>query len=404
MKIKKGTMFFSKANGWCYQYFVRGPDGNRKRRMICAKSQEALLERIFSLDKNLAIIGILDDWMRFWLNNYVALNVKPRTLAYYKNLTKYLPSNLLQKRLEDLDTADFQSLFSMLLQGSGRGKDKKKPLSATTVRSLRSMLISVIGAAHDAGYVFRNVVKATKPPRQNRQEKIALTVEQARHFIEVAREKNYYKPYASQDEGQRYLSDEIAVLIETALRTGLRPGEVFGLRWECVDCENNKLKINASLGAHNHEGRFELGETKTTASTRTISVEYYLMNLLSKLKNRQAEYAAQLGGNFKNPDGLVFTGIFGGPIDMNNFRSRHWKALCRAANIPTVYTPHCMRHTFITLALQAGMNVKAVSKYAGHTNVAFTMKVYAHVLDEMESEVPSALGALLSVKKDNQKK
>ena len=404
MKIKKGTMFFSKANGWCYQYFVRGPDGNRKRRMICAKSQEALLERIFSLDKNLAIIGILDDWMRFWLNNYVAQNVKPRTLAYYKNLTKYLPSNLLQKRLEDLDTADFQSLFSILLQGSGRGKEKKKPLSSTTVRSLRSMLISAMGAAHDAGYVPRNVVKATKPPRHNRHEKIALTAEQARRFIAVANNKNYYKPYASQDDGQRYLSDEIAVLIETALRTGLRPGEVFGLRWKCIDSENNKLKINASLGAQNHEGRFELGETKTIASTRTISVEQYLINLLSKLKNRQAEYAAQLGGIFKNPDGLVFTGIFGGPIDMNNFRSRHWKALCKAANIPIVYTPHCMRHTFITLALQAGMNVKAVSKYAGHTNAAFTMKVYAHVLDEMESEVPSALGALLSVKKDSPKK
>ena len=75
-------------------------------------------------------------------------------------------------------------------------------------RSFRSMLISAIGAAHDAGYVYRNVVKATKPPRQNRQEKIALTAEQARHFIEIARGKNYYKPYTSQDEGQKYFSDE----------------------------------------------------------------------------------------------------------------------------------------------------------------------------------------------------
>lgn len=404
MKIKKGTMFYSKANGWCYQYFQTRPDGSRRRRMLCAKTEEALLDRIYALDKDLAVITSLDDWIKFWQNNYVAQNVKPRTLKYYKNLAKYLPESILRKRLEDLDTADFQSLFTIMLQGSGKGKEKKQPLSPTTVRSFRSMLISAIGAAHDAGYVYRNVVKATKPPRQNRQEKIALTAEQARHFIEIARGKNYYKPYTSQDEGQKYFSDEIAVLVETALRTGLRPGEVFGLRWECVDADKKKIKINASLGAHSHEGRFELGETKTVASTRTISVEAYLTDLLTDLKNRQAEYAAKLGDNFKNPDGLIFTGIFGGPIDINNFRSRHWKALCKAADVPTAFTPHCMRHTFITLALQAGMNVKAVSKYAGHTNVAFTMKVYAHVLDEMESEVPSALGALLSDEKNIKKK
>ncbi len=403
MKVKKGSMFHSKSNGWCYQYFVTAPDGSRKRRMICSKSQDELLDRIYALDKNLAVIKTFGDWLKFWMDNYVAPNVKNRTIAYYRNLAKYIPDALRSKRLDDLDTADFQTLFSVMLKGFGRRNDKKKSLSATTVRSLRSMLISAINAAYDAGYAPKNVVKATKPPREVRQEKVVLTAEQARHFIAVARQKDYYKPYDNQDDGQKYLSDEIAVLVELALRTGMRPGEVFGLRWKCIDDKKFKIKINASLGTHSKEGKFELGETKTIASTRTIAVEKCLIDLLITLKNRQDEYSASLGDMFTNEEGLVFTSIWGRPVDVNNFRSRQWKALCKTADAPEGFTMHCMRHTFITLSLLAGINVKAVSKYVGHTNVAFTMRVYAHVLDEMESEVPAALGTLLNENNDENK-
>ena len=396
MKVKKGSMFYSKSNGWCYQYFVTAPDGTRKRRMICSKTQDELLERIFTLDKNLAVIKTIGDWMQFWLNNYVAPNVKPRTLSNYKNLMKYFPETLREKKMDELDTADFQALFSAMLKGSMRRKDKKKSLSTTTVRSFRSMLISAVGAAYDAGYVSKNVVKATKPPREERQEKVVLNAEQTRHFIAVAWQKDYYKPYESQDDGQRYYSDVIATAVETALRTGMRPGEVFGLRWQCIDSEHCKIKINASLGAHSKEGKFELGETKTVASTRTIAVEKKLIDLLMDLKKRQEENAATLGDKFSNEYGLVFTSHWGCPIDVNNFRSRQWKALCKAADAPKGYTMHGMRHTFITLSILSGKtNIKTISKYVGHTNVAFTMRTYAHVLDEMESEVPAAVGALL---------
>lgn len=401
MKVKKGSMFHSKSNGWCYQYFVTTPDGKRKRRMICAKTQDALLDRIYALDKNLAVIKTFNDWLQFWLNSYIAPNVKPRTLNYYRNLVKYLPEALCRKPLDELDTADFQNLFTTMLKGSGRGKDKKKSLSTTTVRSFRSMLISAIGAAYDAGYAPKNVVKATKPPREERKEKVVLTAEQARHFIAVARQKDYYKPYNAQDDGQKYFSDEIAVAVELALRTGMRPGEVFGLRWKCIDSEHCKIKINASLGAHSKEGKFELGETKTVASTRTIAVDKKLIDLLMNLKKRQEEYTSSLGDKFTNEEGLVFTSLWGSPVDVNNFRSRHWKALCRAADAPEGFTMHCMRHTFVTLAIRAGINIKTVSKYVGHTNVSFSMRVYAHVLDEMESEVPVALGALLNDDNEN---
>ncbi len=395
MKVKKGSMFLSKSNGWCYQYFVTTPDGKRKRRMISAKTQDALLDRIYALDKNLAVIKTFGDWIQIWLNNYVEPVVKPRTLSNYRNLMKYLPETLREKAMDELDTADFQALFSAMLRGSKRRKDKKNPLSTTTVRSLRSMLISAIGAAYDAGYASKNVVKATKPPREERQEKVVLTEEQARQFIAVAKQKDYYKPYESQDEGQKYFSDEIAVAIELALRTGMRPGEVFGLRWQCIDDKKFKIKINASLGTHSKEGKFELGATKTSASTRTIAVEKKMIDLLKALKKRQEEYATSLGDKFTNKDDLVFTSIWGSPIDVNNFRSRQWKSLCKAADVSNRFTLHCMRHTFVTLAIRAGINIKTVSKYVGHTNVGFSMRVYAHVLDEMESEVPAALGAML---------
>lgn len=264
-----------------------------------------------------------------------------------------------------------------------------------TGKTISAMMISCLQTAQNNGYINTNVAKLSKKIRKNRTERVALDAEQAKRLIKVANQKDYCMPYKDQDDGQKFFSDEIAVAIELALNTGLRPGELFGLRWKCINFTKCKIKVNASLGTHNEDGRFSLGMTKTENSDRTISIDKPMVEILKELKERQSKYSNELGDKYNNSEGLVFTGINGGPIDLNNFRARQWKKLCIAADMPEKFTPHCLRHTFVTLALLSGMNIKAVSKYVGHSNASFTMSKYVHVLDEMENEVPVALGKLL---------
>lgn len=390
MVIKKGSIYHSiKRDRWVYEYYVKSLNGKRIRKNISAKTKTALKDKLSGLDLEHVGITQFGEWLDEWLEKYTKDNVAPKTYCFYKNLMKYVPDHLRKKLLSELDSADITNLIR-------DARDRKgKKLSVTTARSLRAMMKSCLQTAQDNGYISVNVARFSKKIRPNRTERVSLDVEQAKRLIEVAKQKDYYIPYEKQDDGQKFFSDEIAVAIEVGLNTGLRPGELFGLRWQCINFKNSKIKVNASLGTHKVDGCFELGKTKTESSDRTIMVSSHTVKILKDLKEQQRKYSKVLGDKYKNTEGLVFTGIYGGAVDLNNFRARHWKKLCKAANITGKFTPHGLRHTFVTLAILSGMNIKAVSKYCGHRNVAFTMRVYAHVLDEMENEVPVTLANLL---------
>ena len=396
MFVGKGSIYHSvKRNRWVYEYYVKSLSGKRIRRNISAKTKKILEEKIKNSDLEHVVVTHFGEWADEWLERNIKDDVSAKTYGFYKNLMKYVPDSLRKKPLSKLSSADFTNLIR-----DARNKKGEK-LSVTTARSIRSMMISCLQSAQDNGYISSNVAKLSKKIRKTRTERVALDAEQAKRLIKVANQKDYCMPYKDQDDGQKYFSDEIAVYIELGLNTGLRPGEIFGLRWKCINFTKCKIKVNASLGTHNEDGRFTLGMTKTENSDRTISIDKSMIEILKELKERQNKYSDELGDKFKNSEGLVFTGIYGGPIDLNNFRARQWKKLCAAADMPEKFTPHCLRHTFVTLALLSGMNIKAVSKYVGHSNPSFTMSKYAHVLDEMENEVPVTLGKLL--KSDGEK-
>lgn len=120
------------------------------------------------------------------------------------------------------------------------------------------------------------------------------------------------------------------------------------------------------------------------------------MKVLNDWRYYQQAYAAQLGNQFQNPHQLVLTNAFGAFVHPDNFRCRHWTAMCKAADLPKGCTLHSLRHTAATLMLQAGVDVKTCAQRLGHANATMLLKVYAHVLSENDAKAADKLADLVT--------
>jgi integrase len=382
-----------KHNRWIYQYYVKDVKGKLKRKAIYAQSQTALHQRMAWLEKKLRSEITLGDWMIMWLEHYVKPTIKSTTAENYTLILKYVSEPLKKKRLNQLSGLDFQKMFNENLE---HGNKHGGPLSPTTIRSLRSLLISCIDCAIENELIYKNIIKATKPPKANPRQIICLTKEQAKRLIQVADAGKYSIAPEKADDGQRYMIKIYALAVRLCLATQLRKGELFALSWSDIDFSKKQIKITKNLQKSNKKERYEITTPKTQTSIRTISIDDDTLMHLKIFRKQQNTYANILGETFKNQNNLVFTTIFGQYINMDNFRNRQWKGMCHAAQLPQGFTFHGLRHTGATLLLEAGVGPKIVSQRLGHTNVAFTLRVYAHVLSSMEAEAPAAWASIIS--------
>ena len=118
-----------------------------------------------------------------------------------------------------------------------------------------------------------------------------------------------------------------------------------------------------------------------------------------KWKEYQEQHANDLDDLYQNQLATVFTGVFGGPVQLDNFRNRAFKRMVAKAGLPDTITFHSLRHTHATQLLAAGVDAKTVSKRLGHSSVAFTLQTYVHVVEEVERGAADTMGAILAGKK-----
>lgn len=389
-----GSIIYDKRRKrWIYQYTMKDNDKTH-RKAIYAKSRAELEYRIAKIDLSCPFDITTEQWITKWLSVYVKDAVKPNTLVYYRHMLDYLTDEIRNTSLHDLTTLQCQVMLSEL-RDHGRVKGKGGSLSTSTVRSIRSSFITCLDAAVSVGIIKSNPVKATKPPRLVRKEKVFLTQEQAVRLLEVAEKADYYVDKADADQGQLYLLKCYAVLIRLALVTGMRRGELLGLQWSCVDFENNTISISKQMQYDKKHG-FYLATPKTNSSIRTISIDEETMKKLKKWHDYQQNYAETLGNLFVKHE-LVFTNEFGKFINPDNFRCRHWRAMCRAAELPPGCTLHSLRHTAATFMLSSGIDIKTAAQRLGHSNANTLLKVYAHVLNKNDVKAADILASIISL-------
>ena len=380
---------------WVYQYMVGMPGGKKSRRSLTASTKKELVAKIERMRMEVGPEGTRDvslgSFLDYWQERILKDTVQPSTSVFYRSMVKYVPESLRKKRLADITPAMIQGMLSDLL-AHGRIK-KEGTLSVKTVKSVRTTLATAFEAAVDNGFISKNVVKKTKPPvATTHREIVFLSQDEIKRLLKVADSGEYYDTYPAvlEDEGILYLIRGYAMAVRLTLATGMRWGETFGLAWKDLDFSAGTIYI------HNNLQDGQLKRPKTSYSIRKISVDADTMRRLKEWRAQQREYSKTVGNLYNNELNLLFTAISGVPVRYDNFRGRQWANMVKAAELPPGCTFHSLRHTHATQLLQAGINIKVISQRLGHASVAFTLRVYAHVLPEQDRTAADAMAGLLA--------
>ncbi len=352
-----------------------GPDG--KRRYVSGKNKEearrALREARANADQGLVFDADnlqVGEYLDRWLSDSVSDTVKATTFERYEQITRlHLKPALGQVKLKALTPAHVRGLYREKL---------KEGSSARTVRYVHTTLHKALKQAVMDGLIPRNATEAVKPPQPTREEMLPLTPEQAKLLLQVAH-----------DTGNR-----LEALYVLAIHTGLRQGELLGLKWDDVDLSGatGSLQVRRTLSITKDGPIFT--SPKTTGSRRSVKLTGKAIEALKSHLERQLAEIDRVGSLWSEND-LIFASETGEPLNRHNLTRRSFKPLLKRAGLPQVRF-HDLRHTCATLLLTRNVNPKIVSEMLRHSTIAITLDTYSHVLPNMRDQAAAAMEEALS--------
>ena len=310
----------------------------------------------------------LENWLDRWLEEFAAPAVRPTTLEGYRNdLNNYVKPYLGKKPIRKITTADIQKLYREV-QEHGRVKEHPEygyALSASTIRSLHGVLHQAMEAAVAEHLTAWNPTEGVTLPTREVGVRTILNNEQLNRFLEAIGKDEWWTDF-----------------FYTEITTGLRQGEICGLKWSDFDQEAGTLTVRRTV----HEekgGGITLGEPKTSEGNRTILLPPSTAELL---ENRRAS-AESSEWIFPNTDQ--------GDQPLHPQRAyRRMKKILKQAGLPDIRF-HDLRHTFATHALSSGVDAKTLSTILGHTKPSFTLDNYTHMTGDMQQKAADLMDGLL---------
>ena len=306
-------------------------------------------------------------WMDEWFENVAKIKVRPSSHQTYRGyIDNHIKPSIGNIPLEKLTTMDLQKLYRTLLT-KGRverieAENQPSGLSAKTVRNINQVISSALDLAVAQKIIPSNPTDACELPKVEHREMQTIPEEQLQAFLAEAKATGVYEMY--------YIE----------LATGLRRGELLGLKWQDIDWKNGIIKVRRQIARV--DGQIVEAPLKTKNSYRTVTISPQAIEVL---KRQRA----------KTHDQYVFPSPNGGPISPDSVNNMLKRVLARAG-IPKVRF-HDLRHTFATIALQNGVDIKTVSGMLGHFSAGFTLDTYAHVTTAAQKEAAQTMGNVLSM-------
>jgi integrase len=356
----------SKVKGYRAAYVVYTADGV-KRRYLSGKRREdvrdklakALSDRSSGLDFDAGAMTV-GEYLERWLKDSVRSTVRTSTYERHEGIVRtHLNPALGRIKVKNLTPAHVRGLHREKLDAE---------LAPATVRKIHSTLHKALAQAVSDGLILRNAA-AIKAPRPDPEEIHPLCADEASALLEAAR-------------GERF-----EALYMLAITTGLRRGELLGLRWRDVDLEYGVLRVGRALVREG--GRYRLGETKTKRGHRSIRLTYQAVSALGAHRKRQLEERIRLAGLYEDHD-LIFATQKGTPLNPENLVKRSFKPLLERAGLQEIRF-HDLRHTCATLLLGRGVHPKLVQELLGHATIAMTLDTYSHFLPSMGDQTARAM-------------
>ncbi len=315
----------------------------------------------------------LRDWVvGEWLP-MMRTQLKPSTWdSYRRNLRLHVLPALGRKRLGEITRRDLNRLYGELLESGHRCKPGG--LSPKTVRYIHTTISKALADAAEAGELSANPAERAKPPRIRPTVATELrfwTAKQLARFLEEA------------------CKHRLAAAWRLAAMTGMRRGEVLGLRWIDVDLQAACLSVRHTLISVAYEIQTS---TPKTHRARVVDLDPQTVMQLEAHRDRQRAERQSCGPAHQD-HGLVFARPDGTPLHPDVF-SQTFERIVRRAGLPRIRL-HDLRHTHATLAIKAGVPIRVVSERLGHQSPAFTLRQYAHVIPGMQAEAAAQVATLI---------
>ena len=349
-------------------------NGDPIHRYVLARTQKELIVKLHDCiemyrdadlteDSNMT----LGEWLDRWINEYMIFTIRESTLDSYKAMIKnQIKPYLCDRPLSALTTQELQKFYNTVKK-KGRVKPDKlhgTELADSMVRGIHMMLHEALDMAVRLRLIVKNPTVGTTIPKSNYPPKQILNDEQLDRFMKRIRQDERWYDF-----------------FYTDLTTGLRRGEICGLKWEDFDAENGKLKVRRSV-AKRKGGGLNIGETKTETGTRTIVLPPSTAELLRKRKETAVSE-------------WIFPNIYEPEKPMHpDYAYHRLKTLLKQAELPLIRF-HDLRHTFATHALAGGVDAKTLSGILGHTNASFTLDTYTHVTTDMQRNASAIVGSFM---------
>lgn len=341
-------------------------------------AEAGLAQWIAEIERGAAVLPsgkTVGDYLTYWLDAVARHRVRPTTFASYDQIIRHrIVPSLGTVPLQKLTPAQVQALYGRLLQ-SGRSDGRVSGgLSPRSVKYTHTVLRMALKDAVRLGLASRNICDAATPPKAPRPPvKYWGDVADVRRFLEVAR------------------ADRDGALWVLALHTGMRRGELLGLRWGDVDLDRAVLHVRQNLTQSG--GVIAFQEPKTSSGRRTVALDDVCVAALREHRARQMERRLKVGALWQNLD-LVFTTEVGTELQPSNV-NRRFVALMAKAGVPRIPF-HGMRHTHATLLMKNGIHPKVVAERLGHANIGITLATYSHVLPQMQEQAAATFAAAMA--------
>lgn len=306
-------------------------------------------------------------YMETWLASRPYGKPSAGTLRNYRDLNRlYIVPYIGGVRLARLDSLTLQRWHNQL---------RAKPIRASTVRNVHTLLSSALSTAVDNGMLHRNPCRLAPPPKPERPERTRLDADQIRAFLAAS-------------DGHK-----LGLLYRTAIFTLMRPGELVALKWSDINWQRQTIHVHRTR-RRNEDRAFFLGDgAKTDAGNRTVVIHDELLQRLRRHRTKQMEHRLQYEELWHDND-LVFCRDDGTMV-RNTTMTTALSAICERAGVPRV-TPHQLRHSGATLMVEMNENLKVISERLGHASIAMTADVYLGVSENLQRQVSDRMAAVLS--------
>jgi len=380
-----GSIYQRSDGRWCASLRHEDAEGRHARTVLYGRTKTEVRNKL-----KVALARVEDGapvrdasatvaaWVKEWREvQMAASNLKPTTQALYTSIctTHLEPAPFGMITLDKLKPSHVDRLILELRSKKPTGtKEKSKTLATSTIRQVYHVLrLALAGAVRDK-LIARNPCEAVKRPTVERTDAKFLSAEDVSALLKAAESSRYH------------------ALLELIARTGMRRGEALALMWDDVDFDSGTLRVRGTLSRVG--GELRVSEPKTAKSRRTLPLSRAVSARLKwqrAVQARERERAA----NVWHETGFVFTTETGQPVDGRDL-FRTLQAAAKKAKLTDVGI-HTLRHSAATAMLENGINIKAVSDLLGHSSIAITGDVYAHVSEDTARAAMDALSDAIGI-------